>query len=126
MSADYGFDKPRFDGKIAGMIWRGSAGANLGNNISSMHAYGYDYDLGGRLKLADYYLQQEYNGQGQVDPWSKTLLDFTVSNLYYDKNGNIPFPQCLLKRTLLFSFSAASPEDSFSAVSPERDAAKGE
>ncbi|WP_157977263.1 DUF6443 domain-containing protein, partial [Taibaiella helva] len=86
---DYGFDKPRFDGKIAGMIWRGSNGANLGNNISSMHAYGYDYDLSGRLKLADYYLQQEYNGQGQVDPWSKTLLDFTVSNLYYDKNGNI-------------------------------------
>ncbi|WP_118976820.1 RHS repeat protein [Taibaiella koreensis] len=71
---DYGFDQLRYDGKIAGMIWRGS-GPNT-------HAYGYDYDLSGMLRRADYNLRV-------VGGWSHNDLDFSVSNLYYDKNGNI-------------------------------------
>ncbi|WP_162903472.1 hypothetical protein, partial [Taibaiella koreensis] len=81
---DYGFDKPRYDGKIAGMIWRGSDGDASVFFMPKMHAYGYDYDMAGRLKLADYYLQRS-----AMNPWNKGQLDFTVSNLYYDKNGNI-------------------------------------
>ncbi len=44
---DYGFSVPQYNGKIAGIVWRGS-------NTSRNHAYGYDYDLSGRLKNAEY------------------------------------------------------------------------
>jgi RHS repeat-associated protein len=72
---DYGFDHVRYDGKAAGMIWRGSS-------VSDMYAYGYSYDYGGRLKSADF---RYYTGSS----WTTTNMDFTVSNLGYDVNGNI-------------------------------------
>lgn len=70
---DYGFSMPRYDGKVSGMIWRGSQNAN---------AYGYDYDRSGRLKNAEF--RTFTNGI-----WNKNDLDYTVSNLFYDKNGNL-------------------------------------
>lgn len=84
---DYGFTKPRYDGKISGIVWRGSTADPVNGTIpnSMSHAYGYTYDLSGRLKVADYRLW--YPSGGQV--WSKVTTDYTVSNLYYDKNGNI-------------------------------------
>ncbi|WP_029274580.1 RHS repeat-associated core domain-containing protein [Pedobacter borealis] len=70
---DCGFTQPQYNGKISGTIWRGS-----GNS----HAYGYDYDMAGRLKNAEY----RTNG---TTGWNKTDLDYTVSNIHYDKNGNL-------------------------------------
>jgi RHS repeat-associated protein len=72
---DYGFGQPRYDGKVAGMVWRGSTAAN-------MYAYGYGYDYGGRLKGADF---RRYTGSS----WTNSDMDYTVSNLQYDGNGNI-------------------------------------
>ncbi|PSK90604.1 RHS repeat protein [Taibaiella chishuiensis] len=71
---DYGFSQPQYGGKIAGMIWRGS---------TVSHAYGYSYDRSGRLKNAEY--RTNTPGLG----WNKTTLDYTVSNIQYDKNGNL-------------------------------------
>ncbi len=76
---DYGFSQPRYDGKISGMLWRGSG--------SKEHAYGYGYDLAGRLKSADY--RNRLAANLQEGTWNNTELDFTVSNLNYDRNGNI-------------------------------------
>ena len=74
---DYGFVQPRNDGKISGMIWRGS-------NRRTAHAYGYSYDRTGRLTKALY----QYRKAGAT-AWSNTEMDFTVSHLTYDLNGNI-------------------------------------
>jgi len=78
---DYGFTEPRYDGRMAGMVWRGSNSGLFGRQ----HAYGYSYDLEGRLKNAEYRTRQNNSMTG----WNKTELDYTVSGLYYDKNGNI-------------------------------------
>jgi RHS repeat-associated protein len=77
---DYGFTQARYDGKIAGMIWRGS-------NITNGYAYGYSYDYGGRLVQADFRKQIAITGGGSA--WSNITMDYTVSNLKYDLNGNI-------------------------------------
>lgn len=71
---DFGFSQPRYDNRISGMVWRGSSATN-------MYAYGYDYTQDGALKRADF---NAYNGS-----WSNTSIDYSVSNLFYDKNGNI-------------------------------------
>lgn len=71
---DYGFSSPQYNGKIAGMVWRGGSG--------NSHAYGYDYDLSGRLKNAEFRTKATAG-------WNKTDLDYTVSNVNYDKNGNL-------------------------------------
>lgn len=75
LSYDYGFTVPRYDGKISGMLWRGSGETN---------AYGYTYDYSGRLTQAEY--RRDETGSGG---WSKSLADYTVSNLTYDRDGNI-------------------------------------
>lgn len=72
---DYGFSIPQYGGKITGMIWRG--------NGTSSHAYGYSYDVAGRLKNAEF--RTNTLGPG----WNKSVLDYTVSNINYDKNGNL-------------------------------------
>jgi RHS repeat-associated protein len=72
---DYGFSKPRYDGKLAGMVWRGSSALD-------MYAYGYDYTQNGALKTADF--NHTENGI-----WKHTTMDYSVSNLFYDKNGNM-------------------------------------
>lgn len=73
---DYGFTQPRYDGKIAGMIWRGST-------TSFSYAYGYSYDYSGRLLQADF--RKKNNLLGNWD----NIIDYSVSNLKYDLNGNI-------------------------------------
>lgn len=79
---DYGFTLPRYDGKISGMLWRG-AGASLAS------AYGYSYDAGGRLTNAEYRRYEPPSGSYFGYAWRKDLADYTVSNLQYDKDGNI-------------------------------------
>lgn len=73
---DYGFTQPRYDSKIAGMVWRGSSATN-------MYAYGYTYGQDLSLNGAAF----RYRPDG--GDWDKDVLDYTVSNLTYDKNGNI-------------------------------------
>ncbi len=77
---DYGFTQPKYDGKLAGMVWRGS-GTALSN------AYGYTYDKSGRLTTADFRKQVPITGGGFG--WLNATTDYTVSNLSYDANGNI-------------------------------------
>lgn len=77
---DYGFSHAKYDGKVTGMIWRGSSATNG-------YAYGYYYDQGGWLTTADFRKQMMITGGGSV--WSNTLMDYSVSALNYDKNGNI-------------------------------------
>lgn len=72
LAYDYGFSMPRYDGKISGMVWKGTA---------NTQAYGYSYDLAGRLKEAEY--------RNRLTTWSKATIDYTVSNINYDKNGNL-------------------------------------
>lgn len=82
---DYGFTKPRYDGKISGMVWRGSGGAQ-----DKALAYGYAYDPAGRLTTADFREGQDQNGQYITSStWDKDTMDYSVSNITYDKNGNI-------------------------------------
>jgi RHS repeat-associated protein len=79
---DYGFTVPRYDGKVAGMIWRGSTAAN--NN-----AYGYRYDQGGRLGSADYRKWEPADNIYAFPAWRNDRNDYSVSNLQYNLNGNI-------------------------------------
>lgn len=79
---DYGFTQPRADGQVAGMLWRG-AGA------SPLNAYGYSYDKGGRLTQADFNRYEPPSGGYINYEWRNNLADYTVSNLQYDKGGNI-------------------------------------
>lgn len=79
---DHGFTVPRYDGKISGMLWRG-AGSSLVN------AYGYDYDYSGRLTGAEYRRYEPPSGSYFAYAWRKDLADYTVSNLSYDRDGNI-------------------------------------
>jgi RHS repeat-associated protein len=72
---DYGFATPRYDSKISGMIWRGSSATNE-------YAYGYDYNQDGSLKTADF-------NHSESAGWSHASIDYSVSNLLYDKNGNL-------------------------------------
>ncbi|SKA32721.1 RHS repeat-associated core domain-containing protein [Chitinophaga eiseniae] len=72
---DYGFSQRRFDGKLAGMIWRGAG-------TSAANAYGYDYDYSGRLIRADY-------RRFELGNWSNALTDYSVLKLGYDRDGNI-------------------------------------
>lgn len=73
---DYGFSNPKLDGKMAGIVWRGASDLK-------MFAYGYSYTPNLSLKKADF----AYSGGGLG--WNNADLDYTVSDLYYDKNGNI-------------------------------------
>jgi RHS repeat-associated protein len=76
ISYDYGFEKPRFDGAISGITWRGAGGA------AKKRAYGYHYDRSGRMLGADF-----NEASGSI--WSKDLHDYSVSNITYDANGNM-------------------------------------
>lgn len=72
---DFGFERPRYDGKIAGIVWRGAT-------ATDMYAYGYDYTQDGSLKWADF-------NKSTTTGWNHTTIDYSVPFLYYDKNGNI-------------------------------------
>jgi RHS repeat-associated protein len=69
-----GFASKLYNGNIAGITWWGKDHAK--------RSYGYTYDNLNRLMHAEF---NQYNGG-----WNKTAgIDFTVSNITYDLNGNI-------------------------------------
>ena len=74
---DGGFTTNQFNGNIAGVKWKGT-----GDDIQ--RAYGFDYDNTNRLVKADFSQQNE----GSTS-WTNDKLDFSVSGLTYDANGNI-------------------------------------
>jgi len=80
LSYDYGFSMPRTDGKISGMTWRGS-------DVSYQRAYGYEYDIMGRLTSADFN-EQWTNGYFYTS-WNHSSHDYSMSNVSYDDNGNM-------------------------------------
>jgi RHS repeat-associated protein len=67
---------PEYNGNIAGTVWKG-AGSNVNRK------YDFSYDVVNRLTGAGF---TQYNGSS-FDTSAK--LDFSVSNLSYDANGNI-------------------------------------
>ncbi|WEK35220.1 MAG: DUF6443 domain-containing protein [Candidatus Pseudobacter hemicellulosilyticus] len=84
---DLGYDKngfedsyqhPQYNGNISGMIWK-----NAGD--SKKRKYDFDYDAANRLTSAAF---GQHSGTGTV--YNKDAgVDFSVSNLSYDANGNI-------------------------------------
>jgi len=75
LSYDYGFNRNQFNGNIGGMKWRS-------RGDGEQRAYGFDYDNLNRLMKADF----TQNNSG----WNTNAgIDFSVSNLTYDVNGNI-------------------------------------
>ncbi|SEM91122.1 RHS repeat-associated core domain-containing protein [Chitinophaga rupis] len=79
LSYDYGFTTNQFNGNIAGTRWK-----SKGDSIS--RAYGYTYDNANRLTGAEF-SQVNKGSTG----WTKDKMDFSVSDLSYDPNGNIMF-----------------------------------
>ena len=75
LSYDYGFTSNQYNGNIAGVKWKGAS-----DGVA--RAFGYSYDLNSRLTAADF--KQNTSGA-----WANTTIDFSVSNLTYDANGNI-------------------------------------
>jgi RHS repeat-associated protein len=75
LSYDYGFTQNQLNGNIAGIKWRSKGDGE-------QRAYGYTYDAAGRLTKADF----TQNNAG----WNTSAgVDYSVSNLTYDANGNI-------------------------------------
>jgi len=74
---DYGFSANQFNGNIAGIKWKSKS-----DSVS--RAYGYTYDNANRLLGAEF--NQVNKG---ASTWTKDKMDFSVSNLSYDANGNI-------------------------------------
>jgi len=74
---DYGFTTNQFNSNIAGIKWKSKS-----DSIS--RAYGYTYDNANRLLSAEF--SQVNKG---ASTWTKDKMDFSVSNLSYDANGNI-------------------------------------
>jgi hypothetical protein len=68
----------QFNGNIAGAKWKSGT-----NGIA--RAYGYEYDRANTLTAADF--NQKNTPAGTV--WEKNQVDFTVSYIGYDANGNI-------------------------------------
>lgn len=75
---DYGFTNSQLNGNIAGIKWKAAGD-------TTVRAYGYTYDNTNRLTVADFSQQNS----GTSSPWTKDLVDFTVSGLKYDNGGNI-------------------------------------
>jgi len=76
LSYDYGFDSKFYNGNIGGIKWKGK-------NDTTSRAYGFAYDNAKRLKIADF-TQRQTGGN-----WNRDQIDFSVSNLNYDANGNM-------------------------------------
>lgn len=77
LNVDYGFTTRQFNGNIAGAKWKSKSDG-------TPRAFGYTYDKVNRLTAADY-TQQNTAGAA----WTQNQMDFSVSNLTYDANGNI-------------------------------------
>ncbi|WEK33626.1 MAG: RHS repeat-associated core domain-containing protein [Candidatus Pseudobacter hemicellulosilyticus] len=86
---DLGYDRngfegsyanPQYTGNISGTIWK-----NAGD--SKKRKYDFTYDASNRLTGAEF---GQYSGAGSVVTYDKSGgVDFSVSNLGYDANGNI-------------------------------------
>ncbi|NLR63464.1 hypothetical protein HGH92_04015 [Chitinophaga varians] len=76
LSYDYGFTGKQFNGNIAGAKWKS-------RSDGLARAFGYQYDQANRVTAADF---SQLEG---TTSWTKTKMDFSVSNLTYDANGNI-------------------------------------
>jgi hypothetical protein len=69
------YDTARYDGNIAGMVWKGA-------NDKKIRKYDYGYDATSRLTGAKF-------GQYTGTSFTNTTVNYNVSNLNYDANGNI-------------------------------------
>lgn len=76
---DYGFATTILNGNITGAKWK-----SAGDGIE--RAYGFTYDKANRLTTADFTQQNQGSSS-----WTNDKMDFTVSGLKYDPNGNITF-----------------------------------
>lgn len=74
---DHGYSQKRYDGSISGFMWR-----IRGHDPMS---YGYEYDELHRLTDAEF---RAFNGGGSPT-WNNNTIDFTVSGIDYDMNGNM-------------------------------------
>jgi len=77
LSYDQGFSSNQYNGNIAGIKWKSGS-----DGIS--RAYGYSYDKVNRLTGANF--TQQNSGSTS---WTQDKMNFSVSNLLYDANGNI-------------------------------------
>lgn len=76
---DFGFDSRQYNGNISGVKWKSG-----GDRIA--RSYGFNYDNLNRL------LQGNFNQQNTGSTsWTKDKVDFSVSGLSYDMNGNVLF-----------------------------------
>jgi RHS repeat-associated protein len=76
LSYEYGFSvKNQFNGNIAGVKWKGWSD-------KIQRAYG--YDSSGRFITADFSQQNTVGAN-----WTRDVMDYSVSGLSYDANGNI-------------------------------------
>ncbi|PUZ23938.1 hypothetical protein DCM91_14135 [Chitinophaga costaii] len=74
---DAGFTIPQYNGNIAGVTWKGF-------NAPIARDYGYAYDATNRITRADF--GQQNDGS---TAYTNDKVDFTVSAITYDENGNI-------------------------------------
>ncbi|HRF18324.1 MAG TPA: DUF6443 domain-containing protein, partial [Chitinophagaceae bacterium] len=77
ISYDSGYARALYNGNISGIRWKA-----VGDRIA--RSYGFRYDNAGRLMYADFSQQNEGS-----TAWTKDKVDYTVSGLDYDANGNI-------------------------------------
>ncbi len=77
---DHGFNEKRYDGNISGITWCTPS--------VKPRSYGYTYSTNGQLLHADF---DQFDGTTNTNPadWDDAQVDFTVSELNYDANGNI-------------------------------------
>ena len=69
------YDSARYDGNITGMTWKGA-------NDMKVRKYDFGYDPVSRLTKANF-------GQSTGTAFSKATVNYDVTNLNYDANGNI-------------------------------------
>ncbi|MVT45203.1 hypothetical protein GO495_31735, partial [Chitinophaga oryziterrae] len=101
---DYGFGNKELNGNIAGAKWKSRS-----DGIA--RAFGYDYDNANRITQAAF--NQQNSGS---TTWAQNLVNFSVSGLTYDVNGNIlslkqlgmngPVPQTI--DSLKYGYNATS------------------
>lgn len=77
ISYNTGFSIPQYNGNISGITWKGF-------NTPIARAYGYGYDAVNRITSGDF--RQQNDGSTN---YTNDKVDFTVSGLTYDENGNI-------------------------------------
>jgi RHS repeat-associated protein len=71
-----GYAAAQYNGNITGTIWK-----SKGDGVN--RKFDFTYDNANRLTGAN------FNQNSSGSTWSNSLIDFTVSNLSYDANGNI-------------------------------------